>query len=303
MPYVMTGKSAGEEISSTYEGRHIDCQESDLVHPSHTDGFVDQGDPVLMGDNVVGVAFTSAAAATDIIAVDTEGIWALSVVGSDDSGNSSVARGDEIFINRTTGVLSKISNLATQRHFGVALSTLTGGTTGIVAVKVHFDPTVDAAKDIFNTVTSGQYGKSIYGYLAGGSSEGLSGYFEGHITAALTGHTYNLGSWVNVDSPSLLAAGFICTPYEGGVYAGGAQANARVVFAGQHMAVLNGAPASLHAWRLNSSQTITALIACANPGTSGVQPGKAGNHKYGVVPLLDVVGPGILYIDVFDTIV
>ncbi len=139
MPYDMTNKTAGDEISSTYEGRHFEMTESLLVHPTHADGFVDKGDPVQLG-NLVGVAFTSAVAATDLIAVDTEGIWALSVVAVDALGNSAVARGDRIYINRTTGVLSKIANPATNILFGIALSTLSTGTTGLVAVKVHQDP-------------------------------------------------------------------------------------------------------------------------------------------------------------------
>jgi predicted RecA/RadA family phage recombinase len=139
MPYDMTGYSAGDEISSTYEGRHVEVLESTMVHPVHGDGFVDHGDPIVMG-KLVGVAFTSAIAATDIIAIDTEGIWALSVVGSDAAGDSAVARGDRIYINITTAVLSKIATPATNIPFGIALSTLTGGTTGIVAVKVHQDP-------------------------------------------------------------------------------------------------------------------------------------------------------------------
>jgi len=135
----MTSKSAGDEISSTYEGRHIECQESDLVHPSHTDNMVDKGDPVLMGENVVGVSFRSAALATDIVAVDTEGIWALSVTATDQYGASAVARGDVLFINKTTAIISKNYDKNVSVRFGVALSTLANG-TGIVAVKVHMMP-------------------------------------------------------------------------------------------------------------------------------------------------------------------
>jgi predicted RecA/RadA family phage recombinase len=157
MPYVMTTKSAGDEISSTYEGRHVECQESDIVHPSHTDGFVDKGDPVLMG-KLVGVAFRDAAAATDIIAVDTEGIWALSVVADNDAGGSAVARCDRIYINKTTAVLSKIENPATNEPFGIALSTLTSHATGLVAVKVHQDPEINVGQDnLEDEVTYSQY--------------------------------------------------------------------------------------------------------------------------------------------------
>lgn len=303
--YLATGKTAGEETSSTYEGRHVTLEESLLTHPSHTDGFVDKGDPVIFGGANgygVGVAFLSAAAATDYISIDTEGIWFLNVVASDDSGVSAVDEGDVIYINLTTCILSKIKNMATQRVFGYALGDLTGSAVAAVcAVKVHWDPSTWDGQVNYVTTTSGSFGNSIYATLAGGASEGLTSYYEGHVTAALTGHTYNCGSWINVDGASLLAAGFICTPFEGGIYSGTTQPAARVVFAGQHQAILFDAPASLHAWRLNSTQTITALIAAANPGSVGYAAGAATTStKCGDIPLADIVGPGIVYVRCYD---
>ena len=265
--------TAGDEISSVYEGRHITLLESEITHPSHADGLVDKGDPVVVGAKIVGVAFKSAVAATDLIAVDTEGIWVIDVYARDDAGNSAVAGGDALFINKTTCVVSKITSIATQIPFGYALGIITGGNTDTIAVKVHFDPTVDSQLAMFNAVVvSGGYGKSMRASLAGGASEGLSGYHEGHLTANTSGHVYNWGSWINVDAQNILKAGHIITPYEGGVWAGTTQTEARVVFAGQHMADLAGPPASLHAWRLNvgtASGAITALIAAGNSGSVG----------------------------------
>ncbi len=152
--YLATGKTAGEECSSTYEGRHVTIEESLLTHPSHTDGFVDKGDPVIFGGANgfgVGVAFSSAAAATDYIALDTEGIWFLNVVASDDDGTSAVDEGDVIYINLTTCVLSKIKNSNTQRVFGYSLGDLTGSAVAAVcAVKVHWDP-LDFSRAIVGT--------------------------------------------------------------------------------------------------------------------------------------------------------
>ncbi len=111
---VADAKSPGDEISSTYEGRHLTLLESDLVHPTHADGFVDKGDPVVSATGkpaIVGVAFKDAAAATDRIALDTEGIWVLDVVAANDAGNVAVAGGDRIYINKSTAVLSKIQNV------------------------------------------------------------------------------------------------------------------------------------------------------------------------------------------------
>jgi len=72
------GTTAGTEVSSTYEGRHVTLAESLMNHPTHADGLVDGGDPVTFGtvsDGYgVGVAFSSASGVNDLIALDTEGI-------------------------------------------------------------------------------------------------------------------------------------------------------------------------------------------------------------------------------------
>jgi hypothetical protein len=307
MPYgVYVAGTAGDEVSSTYEGRHLTFSESQLTHPSHTDTFVERGDPVVVGDKIVGVSFKEAAAATDLIAIDTEGIWQLSVVASDDNGAIAVAVGDELFINKTTCIISKIRNIATQIPFGYALYPIAAG-TDVIPVKVHFDPTVDSQVTNFNTTVSGAYGKSMKAILVGGASEGLSGYHEGHITAALTGHTYNFGSWINVDTAAVLGAGFIVAPFEGGVYTDSDQDDARIVFAGQHQAILHKAPASLHAWRLNVAQVagnITALIAAANPESVGyVTSGATASTKVGSIPIADIVSKGIVWVRCYDSAV
>jgi len=139
---------AGQEVSSTYEGRHIQLEESILVHPTHSDGFVDKGDPVIATGDIVGVAFNSAAAATDYIAIDTEGIWALSVVGKDDEGNVAIAIGDTIYINRTTAELSRISSDDTHSIFGYALNEVNSGATTVIAVKVHWGWWYDVYRDV-----------------------------------------------------------------------------------------------------------------------------------------------------------
>ncbi|KKL77654.1 hypothetical protein LCGC14_2032760, partial [marine sediment metagenome] len=88
------GGTAGTQVSSTGEGRHLKILESELTHYTGGDGFVDKGDPVVTASGViVGVAFNSAAAATDYVAIDTEGIWNLSVFGNDQNGNIAVVIG------------------------------------------------------------------------------------------------------------------------------------------------------------------------------------------------------------------
>ena len=149
--YVNTGQSAGEEASSGGEGRVLTFAESVLTHPYHSDGFVDGKDPVLIGNNTVGVALKGAAAATDMIAVDTEGIFWLNVLGTiSDGTNNGAARalaaGDPVYIQKVpstdTYLLSGQDDPANFVPFGYTLSTVTASLTvpTLVAVKVHWDP-------------------------------------------------------------------------------------------------------------------------------------------------------------------
>lgn len=138
--YSCATRAAGDEISGVNLGRTLTVVESELVHPSHIDGLVDAGDPVIHGNNIVGVALSSASAATDLIAVETEGIWAMQVVGSNEEGPIAVSYGDRIYIDKDSGVLSKNYNKNTHLMFGYALGPADAGSGGLVAIKVHWSP-------------------------------------------------------------------------------------------------------------------------------------------------------------------
>lgn len=145
--YLATDHSAGDEISSTYEGRHVTVEESYLSHSYHADGLVDKGDPCIIGENIVGVALNSASAATDLITIDTEGIWALNVVGSVSDGTSdgiakALAPGDVVYIEMTPGTGTNLSGESDPnrfRQFGYLLGNVNAHVTTptLVAVKVH----------------------------------------------------------------------------------------------------------------------------------------------------------------------
>ena len=141
---------AGTEISSTYEGRHITLAESYMIHPLQTGNFVNYGDPVLVGDNTVGVAFGTATNANDLIAIDTEGIWALNVLGSISDGSVdgaawALAAGDPVYINRTANQTYMLSGQDDPHNwvpFGYVLDTVAADkdVPTVVAVKVHWAP-------------------------------------------------------------------------------------------------------------------------------------------------------------------
>jgi len=155
----------GTEVSSTYEGRHLTMVEDELMHPLHAaDAFVNKGDPVIIARALgatphtayglaVGVALNDAAALTDLIAIDTEGIFNLNVNAFDDNGGVDVNPGDALFISDDSAgtddsshdgvgnaVISKIRNNAIQIPFGYALGFIAANAFGVIAVKVHWDP-------------------------------------------------------------------------------------------------------------------------------------------------------------------
>ena len=313
----MDAATAGDEISSTYEGRHLTFLESELFHPYHADGYVDKGDPVVAQTStgrIVGVALKSAAAATDYIAIDTEGIWALMVYADTDTcwdqeGTGAVVPGDALFINHVTagaitaGVgacgISKRRDKATQIPFGFALGSIDALGEGVIAVKVHNEGSFDLMRGMCNrAVVSGGMGWSYFGRLTDGASEGLCGYVDGTILGTPTGSTYGFGSWLCIDDAAVMGA-HVATPLDVGIYSGAAQATAILYFAGQAQAQLAGAPGSLYAWRFNTTQTVDALINAANAGSVGFTAGAETATYVGSIPFCNVSG-AVRWIRLYD---
>jgi len=300
---------AGDQVSSADEGRVLTFLESELFHPYHADGFVDKGDPVVAQTStgfIVGIAKGSALAATDLIAVDTEGIWALMVYADTDdvwltSQVGTITPGDQLFINRvTTGAItagvgacgiSKRRDHATQVPFGVALGSMTDGDEGVIPVKVHNQPSFDLVSGMCNrNVATTDAGFSYFARMTAGQSEGLAGYVDGTVLGVVAGAVYNFGTWLAIDSAATMGAN-VGTPLDTGIYSGAAQAACTLYFAGQHHAQLFGAPAALYAWRLSSTQTITALIAAANAGSVGYAADATEDAtKLGAIPLFVLGG-------------
>lgn len=124
-------REAGEEVSSTFEGRHVYVQEVVLIHADISgDGLVQKGQPVAFYEGV-GIALETAKSESDNIAIDTEGIWRLSVVAVAD-----IVIGQSLFIT-TAGVVTDDPTNA-QAVIGYALQTVTNGATAVIAVKVHW---------------------------------------------------------------------------------------------------------------------------------------------------------------------
>ena len=134
-PYYSLYGYAGDELSSTGEGRVVNIQEGYLIHPAHADGLVDAGDPVAFFDGI-GVALKSAEAAGDHIPVDTEGIWRLSVTNTGLNNFGTITVGQVLFID-PSGVVND-DWVTAYAIFGYALQAIDTVRTEVIAVKVHW---------------------------------------------------------------------------------------------------------------------------------------------------------------------
>ena len=121
-------REAGEEVSSTFEGRHVYVQEVVLIHADPGDGLVDKGQPVAFWDGV-GIALKSATSTWENIPIDTEGIWRLSVVAV-----NPVVIGQALFIT-AAGVITDDPTVA-WAVIGYSMQAISEAGTEVIAVKV-----------------------------------------------------------------------------------------------------------------------------------------------------------------------
>ena len=243
--------------------------------------------------------------------------------------SSSYSVGHAAVIGRIGGhtIITATTPLAGFLAFNNQSGAITGGSTCAFAASAFsasypwtyglYLPAGAVANGVKTTTTLTGVDVTVSALAAGGTTSGIrcavtaaaatndygiAGYFDTTINGTTAGHCYGLGSWINTGATSpVLGAGHIIVPFEGGVYTGEAQANARIVFGGQHQAILGGVPASLHAWRLNTNRTITALIAAANPGSIGYTAGTGTGTAVGWVAFCEVVsGPTVGYVKIYS---
>ncbi len=297
----------GLEVSSTYEGRHITVLDSEITGHANpdADGFINKGLPLMIGDKIVGIPFKDAVAAADRIAVDTEGIWIVDVVANNDAGGSAVAGGDELYINLTTGVVSKINNTAVNRPFGYALGIIDSGVTATIAVKVHFDPSLDTQDRMYKTVTTGGFGKRWTGLLEAGASEGVGFYCDAQIDGQQTGHTYGWGFWIEPQA-SWIGSAHLLVGLDVGMYAHDtANPALTTVYGFQYMSDWKIAPAHMGVIRVNINQGRVAnpmeyIWAFGNPESCGfIAAVSETDPPVGYVPWANIVGYGTLYIRLY----
>ncbi len=321
----------GDEISSTYEGRHLTFLESELTHEPGL-AFVTKGHPVVCG-NIVGIPFKTCIAATDYVAVDTEGIWIVDVHAIDDGGNIAVAGGDRLYINTTTCVVSKIATAASQIPFGYALGIIsTPGNVERIAVKLHWDPIDNAILDsepfyfgdgrdanltftdatgvlalTMGTInpTTGRVLRQIGTITAPNLGDGY-GVFEKELTAAGTvaGMFAAESTWINFAAAAVPGGNVICVHNDGIWLPAGINAATATMIMGAryHYVADDGAnPGSLYLWSTNiSANALTALLH-VNAAVDLTWVTGAKTTNVGSIPLFRDISAGkTWYVNVYD---
>jgi len=293
MPGVTAGAytgslDAGSEVSSDYEGRHLQVFEAEMIHPYHADGFVDIGDPVVLCDSgvpasygfAVGIARDSALAITDPIALDTEGIWNLTVYAEDDNGDRAIEIGDRLFIRAGTlpgaadgdgtgdAEISKISEEQTQIPFGYALGSMVAGGSGEMAVKVHWGQASILTCHDLKALDAAERASRQRAVVATPAMPDGYGVWESElaVTGLATGAIAERSDWINLgDSATVPSYMFVHTD---GVYDGGATLTSACIAWGKYTCMLASNPAWNSLWELNfdgANSVIDSMFNVNNP--------------------------------------
>ena len=333
----------GEEISSTYEGRHVTVLESELIHKAgNVGGLVDKGNPVVFGTSDghgVGIAFTSAAAATDLITVDTEGIWIVDVVAVNDGGNVAVEGGNVLYINASTAIVSKIAG-ANQIPFGYALGHIDGGATERIAVKLHWSPVDNWLLDLEELyfgdaydcnlvwgpsiitagvdtllLTNAAVGVTSSAFQisatagAGTNDVGIAAYFDANVNGVQTGNwVYGFGAWLNLGTTFDAPAGaFEIVAQDNGVYCGAVVdiATATVIYGLKSECIMTAQPANVYAFGIGGNQVgsaRTAMFYATNTAIVNYNLANKSGVAGGSIGFIVVNGDGygqVLYVNTF----
>jgi len=315
----------GDEISSTYEGRHVTLYGDNISHGSQV-SYVTKGYGV-WSTHAVGMPFTTQTAAlgNPLMTFDTEGIWCVYVKGENDGGDEAVAVGEAVYINTTTGLVSKIRDNATQLPFGYTLGVVGSGLTERVAVKVHWDPIShwllddemlyfgdgkDASIEWNETflavaISAASKAMGIDITIAASALADGYGFIETNLNVggASTGFTAARSDWLNLGATyAVLAGGGLITPHTDGIYqpAAASITGATIALAGKFTDQMEGADFGMYnLWNLNLTQTLTALFEVNNPALIGYTAGVHSSAVVGSLPLFHTGGGATKYIRLY----
>ena len=123
--------------------------ESALTHVTHSPDYAQAGDIVVCGA-ITGVAMNTATAATDLVTVKVRGNFYLPVVASNGGGTSAGTVGNQLYLNTTTCVLSKIASGVPFGKLLCALDASASSAPACVNVDVGYSITTESAGQQFS---------------------------------------------------------------------------------------------------------------------------------------------------------
>lgn len=324
--YIAEG-TAGDQVSSTYEGRYVTVTAAELL-TSAGSGVATKGLPCvfgLMALQGVGVCLNTGTL-TDLIAIDTEGIWDLLVSADDEQGTSAVTGGDPLYINNTSGIISKLKNAPTQIPFGYALGIITAGANVVIPVKVHWAPQCNWLLDqeilffgddrdvsiewneTFLAIAVAAVSKAIGLEMAISAAALADGYgfFEvnANVSGAATAFVAADSTWINLAADFVvMAGGGLITPHTDGIYQPVAASitGATVALAGKFTDQMAGADFGMfNIWNFNLTQTVTAMMEINNPALMGYIAGTDVANVCGSIPFFHTGGGATKYIRLYS---
>ena len=289
----------GDEITSTGESRHVSLYGDNIEHGSQV-SYVTKGYGVWFG-SAVGMPFATQTAALGnlLMAMDTEGIWCVDVHAANDGGDEVVIPGNPLYINTTTGQVSKIRDNSTQLPFGYALGNVTSGEIERIAVKVHWDPISHTLLDdellyfgdgndytmewneTFMAIIASAASKIIgeeFAIAAGALADGY-GFKETNfnVSGQATGYVAGDSTWLNLQSTfKAQLGGGLVTPHTDGIWMAAAAeiTGAVIALGGKFTDQMDESDMTWYTqWNLNLTQTMDAIYEVNNPALMGFTAG------------------------------
>jgi len=314
------GATEGTEVSSTYEGRHITCTAAELITDGGSGTAVKGHACVfgLVGLQAVGVCFNSGTL-TDLIAIDTEGIWNLPVYGKDDGGDRVLSPGEPVFIDVADCEISGERNNATQIPFGYLLTEVASGVETISVVKVHWDPRAHWLMDeepllfgdgqdwelIWNNT---EQRLKLYGSVAAPNfGDGYGGFDVcASTTGEAAGHIAGVSGWLNMNG-TVAVGGLIVAARSDGVYIGGDSTNALIAYGGRLQYEGDNNASYVSVWSVNMSggDTCDGVFSKVNgdpsPELGYIVDATTDDGKIGAIPFFVDMNTGTQYwIRIYD---
>lgn len=163
-----------------------------------------------------------------------------------------------------------------------------------------------SGSNLVETTSEGVPAFASYAHLAAGYNDlGVTGYFESHLSGAMSGgQLYGGGHWINLDAATLATDGSILAAQDNGVYDNGATLTSGIIIFGLRAELIvsstdysRACPFSIN----TGNHAITAMFMGADTGPSIGYVANTGttSSKIGDVPYAVLSDGTVLYVRIY----